>query len=196
MRRRGAHAARDHGQAGVGTPISPSARMLAAESDSPFAGRVALVTGASGGIGARLSVGLARAGAAVAVHYGSNSAAAAEVAAELADGGGRAVICGADLRDGAAPERLVAESRRPAGSTCWRRTPASARPRPGRRSTATPSTKPWRSTSGHPSCSPAASCRDARARLRPDPVHVVRRGADRRHRRPPLRIVQGGPPLA
>ncbi len=89
--------------------------MLGAESESPFAGRVALVTGASGGIGARLSIGLARAGAAVAVHYGSNSAAAADVAAEIAAGGGRAITCGADLRDVAAPERLVAEVERGLG---------------------------------------------------------------------------------
>ena len=36
--------------------------------DSPLEGRVALVTGASGGIGAALSRGLARAGAALALH--------------------------------------------------------------------------------------------------------------------------------
>ena len=72
-----------------------------------FAGRVALVTGGSGGIGAELSVGLAGAGAAVAVHYAANREAAERVVARIFDAGGRAVALGADLRDPAAPDGLV-----------------------------------------------------------------------------------------
>jgi 3-oxoacyl-[acyl-carrier protein] reductase len=72
-------------------------------------GKKALVTGASGGIGAELSRGLARGGAAVALHYGSNEAAASEVAAEIEAAGGRALALRADLRDPTAPERLVSE---------------------------------------------------------------------------------------
>jgi 3-oxoacyl-[acyl-carrier protein] reductase len=70
---------------------------------------VALVTGASGGIGAELSRGLAHGGAAVALHYATNVAAASELAAEIEAAGGRALALGADLRDPAAPERLVGE---------------------------------------------------------------------------------------
>lgn len=70
-----------------------------------FAGRVALVTGGSGGIGAALSERLASAGAAVAVHYSSNRDAAEQVAARI----GNAVALGADLREADAALRLVDE---------------------------------------------------------------------------------------
>jgi 3-oxoacyl-[acyl-carrier protein] reductase len=82
---------------------------MTADEEQPFARRVALVTGASGGIGAELSRGLARGGAAVALHYASNEAAASEVAAEIEAAGGRALALRADLRDPTAPERLVSE---------------------------------------------------------------------------------------
>ena len=62
-----------------------------------LAGRTALVTGGSRGIGRAACLGLAQAGAAVAVHYGSDAAAAAEVVAEIEAAGGRAVAFGADL---------------------------------------------------------------------------------------------------
>jgi 3-oxoacyl-[acyl-carrier protein] reductase len=77
--------------------------------DGPLAGRLALVTGASGGIGAALSLRLAGAGAAVAVHYASAADPAREVAERISAGGGRAATFGADLGDPAAPERLVDE---------------------------------------------------------------------------------------
>jgi 3-oxoacyl-[acyl-carrier protein] reductase len=82
---------------------------------APFAGRVALVTGASGGIGAELSRGLAEAGAAVALHYATNEAAAAGLAAEIEAAGGRALTLGADLGDASAPERLIGEVERELG---------------------------------------------------------------------------------
>jgi 3-oxoacyl-[acyl-carrier protein] reductase len=83
---------------------------MTADGEQPFAGRVALVTGASGGIGAELSRGLARGGAAVALHYASNKAAASALAEEIEAAGGRALALGADLHDPAAPERLVGEA--------------------------------------------------------------------------------------
>ena len=83
--------------------------------ESPFAGRVALVTGASGGIGAELSRGLARDGAALALHYASNGSAASELAAEIEAAGGRALTLAADLSDATAPERLVADVERELG---------------------------------------------------------------------------------
>ena len=75
--------------------------------EQDFAGRVALVTGGSGGIGAELSARLAGAGAAVAVHYASNREAAERVRSRIDDRGGRAAAFGADLSDIDAPERLV-----------------------------------------------------------------------------------------
>ena len=76
-------------------------------SDQDFAGRVALVTGGSGGIGAALSSRLAGAGAAVAVHYATNRDAADKVAAAIVERGGRAATVGADLAQPDAAERLI-----------------------------------------------------------------------------------------
>jgi 3-oxoacyl-[acyl-carrier protein] reductase len=76
-------------------------------SDRDLTGRVALVTGGSGGIGAELSARLAAAGAAVAVHYASNRDAAERVAAGIAEGGGSSAAFRADLREQDAPERLI-----------------------------------------------------------------------------------------
>ena len=67
-------------------------------------GRVALVTGASGGIGAAIVERLVAEHARVAVHYGSHRHPADELAARV---GGVTVVVGADLRDPAAPEQLV-----------------------------------------------------------------------------------------
>jgi 3-oxoacyl-[acyl-carrier protein] reductase len=76
-------------------------------SDRDLTGRVALVTGGSGGIGAELSARLAAAGAVVAVHYASNRDAAERVAAGIVEGGGPSAAFGADLREQDAPERLI-----------------------------------------------------------------------------------------
>jgi 3-oxoacyl-[acyl-carrier protein] reductase len=82
---------------------------------APFAGRVALVTGASGGIGSALGRRLAQGGAALALHYASNEAAATALAAEIEAAGGRALTFGADLGDASAPERLVGDVERELG---------------------------------------------------------------------------------
>src|SRR5882757_9446696 len=62
-----------------------------------LSGKVALVTGGSRGIGRGIAERLARDGALVAVHYGSNEAAAKETASTIAEAGGRAFIVGAEL---------------------------------------------------------------------------------------------------
>ncbi len=73
--------------------------------------RVAIVTGASRGIGRALALGLAREGAAVVVNYVASARAADEVVAEIAAGGGRAVAVQANIGDLTHHERLLAAAR-------------------------------------------------------------------------------------
>jgi NAD(P)-dependent dehydrogenase (short-subunit alcohol dehydrogenase family) len=70
-------------------------------------GKVALVTGASRGIGASIARRFAEAGARVAVHYRGNADAAADVAASIKVNGGIAAVLSAELSDRKQVERLM-----------------------------------------------------------------------------------------
>src|SRR4051812_10059962 len=74
---------------------------------APAAARVALVTGAGRRIGRAIALGLARAGWDVAVHYRASGNEAAQVAAEIAALGRRAVTLQCDLSDEAAVRELL-----------------------------------------------------------------------------------------
>ncbi|MFJ2188958.1 SDR family oxidoreductase [Kitasatospora sp. NPDC087861] len=69
-------------------------------------GRTALVTGGSRGIGRAVALRLAADGALVAVHYGSNQAAAEETVALIAKAGGRAFTVQSGFGESGAVDRL------------------------------------------------------------------------------------------
>ena len=73
-----------------------------------LAGKTALVTGASGGIGRALAAGLAGAGAVVAIH-GRSETQLAETKSQIESEGSRAVAFTADLAVAGEPERLISE---------------------------------------------------------------------------------------
>ena len=70
-------------------------------------GKVALVTGASRGIGRAIAVKLASEGAKVAVNYAGNTAKAEEVKAEIEKNGGEAVLVQADISDSKAVDAMI-----------------------------------------------------------------------------------------
>lgn len=71
-------------------------------------GRIALITGASRGIGRATALELAAAGAAVGVNYRSDAAGAAAVVDEIMSAGGRALAFQADVADPESAALLVA----------------------------------------------------------------------------------------
>ena len=72
-------------------------------------GKVALVTGASRGIGRAIALRLAQEGAAVAVNYAGNVKAAEEVKQEIENAGGKAILVQADVADAEAVEAMISK---------------------------------------------------------------------------------------
>ncbi|MEA3211265.1 MAG: 3-oxoacyl-[acyl-carrier protein] reductase [Chthoniobacter sp.] len=80
-----------------------------------LAGKVAVVTGASKGIGASIAKHLAAEGASVVVNYASSKEGADKVVAEIAAAGGKAVAVKANVAKRAEIETLFAETRKAFG---------------------------------------------------------------------------------
>jgi 3-oxoacyl-[acyl-carrier protein] reductase len=77
-----------------------------------LSGKVAIVTGASKGIGASIALHLAAEGAAVVVNYSSSKPGADRVVGEINGNGGRAIAVQADLGKEADIRRLFAETKK------------------------------------------------------------------------------------
>jgi 3-oxoacyl-[acyl-carrier protein] reductase len=77
-----------------------------------LAGKVAVVTGASKGIGAAIATHLAAAGAAVVVNYSSSKEGADRIVAEIKKNGGKAVAVQANMAKKPDIERLFAETKK------------------------------------------------------------------------------------
>jgi 3-oxoacyl-[acyl-carrier protein] reductase len=83
---------------------------------SKLTGKVAIVTGASKGIGAGIAKGLGAAGAAVVVNYASAKEGADRVVAEIKSKGGKALAVQGDVSKAADVKRLFEETKKSFGS--------------------------------------------------------------------------------
>jgi 3-oxoacyl-[acyl-carrier protein] reductase len=83
---------------------------------SELKGKVAIVTGASKGIGAGIAKGMADAGAAVVVNYASSKEGADRVVSEITGKGGKAIAIQGDVSKVADVKRLFAEAKRAFGA--------------------------------------------------------------------------------
>jgi 3-oxoacyl-[acyl-carrier protein] reductase len=79
-------------------------------------GRVALITGASTGIGRWAAIAMAECGAAVAINYLKNKAGAEETLKAVEAAGGRGIVIQADVSNQAGAQFVVAETRQQLGA--------------------------------------------------------------------------------
>jgi 3-oxoacyl-[acyl-carrier protein] reductase len=82
---------------------------------SKLAGKVAIVTGASKGIGADIAKGLAKEGASVVVNYASSKQGADKVVAEITKNGGKAIAVQGSVAKEAEVQRIFAETKKAFG---------------------------------------------------------------------------------
>jgi len=101
---------------GVALQAPPLADSLSA---IPSSGSVALITGASRGIGAQIATTLGSKGAAVAVNYFQSSARAEQLVETIRQAGGRAMAIQADVRRSEDVRRLVDTTHRHFGRLDW-----------------------------------------------------------------------------
>src|SRR5258706_12715087 len=80
-----------------------------------LSGKVAVVTGASKGIGAAIATHLGAEGASVVVNYASSKAGADKVVAEITGSGGKAVAVQADMAKQSDIEKLFAATKKACG---------------------------------------------------------------------------------
>ena len=83
---------------------------------SELTGKVAIVTGASKGIGAGIAKALAAAGAAVVVNYASSREGAERVVAEITGKGGKAIAVHGNVAEAKDVQRLFAETKKAFGA--------------------------------------------------------------------------------